>query len=76
MIMTPEDEAYRIITSIKSRLVTPVTDKQARQIALFIIEQKMDTCEGFLRDPSPLKVKREITKLAKVQESIFNKTYL
>lgn len=76
MSMTPEDEAYRIIASIKSRLVTPVTDKQARQIALFIIEHKMEACEGFLRDPSPLKVKREITKLAKVQESIFNKTYL
>lgn len=70
--MTPEDEAYRIITSIKSRLVTPVTDKQARQIALIIIEGNINTCEEFVRELSSLKIKKEIARLVVLHEKVFN----
>ena len=69
--MSPEEEAYYLLANIRSTFVTPVTDKQARQIALLAIDHKMQAYEKFLKDPNVAKAKKEMSRLCEVQEIIF-----
>lgn len=71
--MSPEEEAYYLLANIRSTFVTPVTDKQARQIALLAIDHKMQAYEEFIKNPDTSKAKKEFGRLARVQEVIFNK---